>query len=144
MSEKQAVSRPLGTIARNVSFASPGRFTRQSLSEEQQEEARRGRLLRWALQAEARAILPHERVTECLRKINPMSMGVQMLYSPLHQVTHYKSLMVCGSVWLCPLCAAKISERRRDELERAVARHVAQKGAVYMATYTVSHSRYDN
>ena len=69
---------------------------------------------------------------------------MQVLHSPQYQVAHYKSLIVCGSVWLCPLCAAKISERRRDELERAVSRHIAQNGAVYMATYTVSHSRYDD
>jgi hypothetical protein len=65
-----------------------------------------------------------------------MSVGVQVLHSPLHRVAHYKSLIVCGSVWMCPLCTAKISERRREELERAVSRHIAQNGAVYMATYT--------
>jgi hypothetical protein len=89
-------------------------------------------------------VLPNERVAECLRALNPMSLGVQVLHSPLHQVAHYKSLMVCGSVWMCPLCAAKISERRRDELEQAISRHIAHNGAVYMATYTVSHSRYDS
>jgi hypothetical protein len=73
-----------------------------------------------------------------------MSIGVQVLHSPEHMRAHYKSLIVCGSVWMCPLCAAKISERRRDELERAVSRHLEQDGAVYMATYTVSHSRYDD
>jgi hypothetical protein len=45
---------------------------------------------------------------------------------------------------MCPLCAAKISERRRDELERAITRHTEQQGAVFMATYTVSHSRHDS
>ena len=116
---------------------------RQSTAEEQ-EETRQSRLLRWALQAEARALLPNERVAECLRAINPMSVGVQVLHSPEHQLAHYKSLIVCGSVWMCPLCAAKISERRRDELTQAIARHTAQNGAVYMATYTVSHSRHDD
>lgn len=140
---KQA-TRPLGTLARNLSFDSASHFTRQSFTAEQQEEARQARLLRWALQAEARHVLPNERVADCLRAINPMSMGVQVLHSPEHQVAHYKSLMVCGSVWMCPLCAAKISERRRNELERAVARHLEQEGAVYMATYTVSHSRHDD
>ena len=134
---------PLGTIARKVSSDSRGRFTRQRLTEEQQEGGRQRRLLRWALQAEARAILPNERVAECLRAINPMSLGVQVLHSTEHQIAHYKSLIVCGSVWMCPLCAAKISERRRDELERAVTHHVEQ-GAVYMATYTVSHSLYSH
>ncbi len=128
----------LGTIARNLSTDSPSGFTRQGLSEEEEERARDARLLRWALQAEARALLPDERVAECLRAINPLAAGVQVLHSPLHQVAHYKSLIVCGSVWMCPLCAAKISERRRAELEQAIVRHRAQQGGVYMATYTVA------
>src|SRR5437660_198272 len=82
----------LGTIARNLSTDSPSGFTRQGLSEEDVERARDNRLLRWALQAEARALLPDERVAECLRAINPLAAGVQVLHSPLHQVAHYKSL----------------------------------------------------
>src|SRR5204863_5978567 len=121
-----------------------GHSTRQRLTGEKADEAKEHRLLKWALQAEARAMLPNERVAQCLRQINPMAAGVEVLHSPEHQVAHYKSLIVCGSVWMCPLCAAKISERRRDELERAVSRHIAQNGAVYMATYTVSHSRHDD
>lgn len=31
---------------------------------------------------------------------------------------HYKGLQTCGSVWLCPCCAAKIEERRRLEIVR--------------------------
>ena len=52
--------------------------------------------------------------------------------------------MVCGSVWMCPLCAAKIAERRRIELEQAIARCIANGGVVYLATYTIAHKRYDN
>jgi hypothetical protein len=134
---------PLGTIARKVSFGSTGRSTHRVLTGEQAEEAKEHRLLKWVLQAEARAILPNERVAECLRQINPIAAGVEVLHSPEHQVAHYKSLIVCGSVWMCPLCAAKISERRRDELERAITHHVEHQGAVFMATYTVSHTRQD-
>lgn len=144
MDEQPATSPALGTITRKVSPDFSGGFQKQRLTEDEQEETRQGRLLRWALQAEARHVLPNERVADCLRVVVPMATGVQVLHSPLHQVAHYKSLFVCGSVWLCPLCAAKISERRRDELEQAIARHLAQDGAVYMATYTVSHSRYDD
>jgi len=34
---------------------------------------------------------------------------------------HYKGLATCGSVWVCPLCASKIQERRRQEVEQAIA-----------------------
>ena len=125
----------LGNIARKVSFGSTGRFVKQRLADEEVQEQR---LLKLALQAEARYILPDERVAHCLRQVNPMAAGVEVLHSLEHQVAHYKSLIICGSVWMCPLCAAKISERRREELERAISRHIDQNGAVFMATYTIS------
>ena len=32
---------------------------------------------------------------------------------------HYKGLVTCGNVWVCPICSAKIQERRRQEVEQA-------------------------
>jgi hypothetical protein len=69
---------------------------------------------------------------------------VEVYYSPDHQSAHYGGLMVCGSVWVCPVCAVKISEKRRVELEQAIARCIANGGVVYLATYTIAHTRYDN
>jgi len=139
----------LGNIARNVSAPCPAQAaqeaTSQAIGAAKEEEQRRQRLFRWALQAEARYILPHERVAECLRVVNPIALGVEVLHTPRQQAAHYKSLIVCGSVWMCPLCAAKISERRRsEELEPAIKRHIDGGGAVYLETYTVSHSRFDD
>src|SRR5215470_11886645 len=139
----------LGNIARNVSAHNPSQApqeaTSQAVGAAKEEEQRRQRLFRWALQAEARYILPHERIAECLRVVNPMALGVEVLHAPRQQAAHYKSLIVCGSVWMCPLCAAKISERRRsEELEPAIKRHIEGGGAVYLETYTVSHTRFDS
>ena len=68
-----------------------------------------------------------------------------MLHDPQHQRAHYGGLIQCGSVWHCPNCAAKISERRRSEdLESAISYHTAHNGAVYMETYTISHTRFDS
>jgi hypothetical protein len=53
-------------------------------------------------------------------------------------------LEVCSSVWLCPVCAAKIAERRRAELLEAVAAVEADGGAVLHLTYTVQHGRHDD
>lgn len=135
--------RPLGTITRKVSFGTTGGFANRRHRRRQAEDRQEHRLLKWALQAEARAILPNERIAHCLRRVNPIAAGVEVLHTPEHQTAHYGGLLVCGSVWMCPLCAAKISERRRDELARAISRHIEQQGAVFMATYTVSHSRFD-
>src|SRR6266849_327984 len=99
------------------------------------------RLARWRLQREAQSLLPEERVAFCMRRLQaPM---VDVLYSPHRQSAHYKGLMRCGSVWVCPLCAAKISEQRRSQLEQAITHCIANGGAVYLATYTIAHKRYD-
>lgn len=99
------------------------------------------RLVKWRLQRTAQALLPNERVAFCMRRIQATT--VDVCYSPTRQSAHYRGLMVCGSIWVCPLCAAKISERRRIELEQAIARCIESGGAVYLVTYTISHKRYD-
>jgi hypothetical protein len=100
------------------------------------------RQVRWQLQREARALLPDERVAFCMRRIQ--ATAVDVLYSPQNQTAHFGGLMVCGSIWVCPLCAARISEYRRVEVEQAITRCLATGGAVYLSTYTIAHKRYDS
>jgi hypothetical protein len=45
-----------------------------------------------------------------------LSNFVQVHHSAEHQKSFYGGLVTCGSVWACPVCAAKIQERRRQEL----------------------------
>lgn len=52
---------------------------------------------------------------------------------------HYKGLATCGSVWACPICAAKIQERRRQEVEQAIAWAAAQERAGYVVSLTFPH-----
>jgi hypothetical protein len=66
------------------------------------------------------------------------------MHSPAESRAHYSCVEVCSSVWLCPVCAAKIAERRRAELIEAVAQVEAQGGAVLHLTYTVRHDRHDD
>ena len=61
-----------------------------------------------------------------------------------YEKARYANLRVCGSVWTCPVCAAKISEHRKKEIETAAAVHTEAGGFMYMVTYTFSHSRNDN
>jgi hypothetical protein len=69
---------------------------------------------------------------------------VQVWRSKAHGTASYGGLQTCGSVWVCPVCNAKISERRRAELLSAMAMHKAQGGAVYLLTLTTPHQRGDN
>ena len=75
---------------------------------------------RFALQAAARVLLPGNRVCDCCRKPVPGSATVEVWYSGEVQAAHYKRLQTCGGVWVCAVCAARITERRRVELQAAV------------------------
>lgn len=101
------------------------------------------RLLRYQMQAAAKYILPDNRVGICLR-YQIEKFGIVDVYKNLAtQKVFYGGLMVCGSVWVCPVCAAKISERRRVELRRAFDLHRANGGYCTMMTLTFSHQRTD-
>lgn len=97
-------------------------------------------LTRWALQSAARELMRDERVAQCLRRIVPGRGSVHVCYSPKVHRAHYKNLVVCGSVWMCPICAAKITERRRVELSSAIDDKDFRTALV---TFTIQHTRDD-
>lgn len=92
------------------------------------------------LQAGARELLPAERVSVCQRRPIPGHEGVSVLYSPKHKAAHFGGLQVCGSVWACPVCMTKITERRREELQAGVD---AWGGQILLCTFTLQHSSAD-
>lgn len=100
------------------------------------------RVQRFALQSAARGILPTSRMAKCLR-IRAYNSDVQVWKSKQHGTTSYAGLQTCGSVWACPVCSAKIAERRRVELLDAMDMHKAQGGAVSLLTLTTPHQRGD-
>jgi hypothetical protein len=100
------------------------------------------RLKRWELQRAARELLPNARVRVCLRhRLSDDRKGVGVRRRERDGATYYEGLMVCGSSWVCPVCAAKISERRRVELLAAISSHRERGGEVVLLTLTVPHSQ---
>jgi hypothetical protein len=121
-------SRPLSRLGRiaDLDRLSPG------------ERAAQYRLIRWQRQNVAAHILPDERVAKCFRvRLKPF---VEVLYSAKVHKAHYGGLMICGSVWMCPVCAAKITERRRLELESIDTTGLS----CFMVTVTLQHSTDDS
>lgn len=98
-------------------------------------------LLKWALQSASRELLSDWRVADCLRKLVPGRRAVEIWHSLRWQRAHYKALHVCSSVWVCPVCASKISERRRAELASGIEAH--GELLPVLVTFTVQHSRED-
>lgn len=97
------------------------------------------RLQRWEMQVSSRVLLGHRRLNQCYRV--PVD-EVRVWRRPTSS-TYYRGLRVCGLVWACPVCAAKIAERRRVELVDAIEQHKAAGGTVLMMTLTVPHTRED-
>jgi hypothetical protein len=56
---------------------------------------------------------------------------------------YYKGLQVCASVWRCPVCAAKISQRRSMEVLSAIEEAKRQGLQPYLLTLTVPHGLSD-
>lgn len=66
--------------------------------------------------------------------------GVTMVRPADRETYHYKGLATCGSVWVCPLCAAKIQERRRQEVLQAVVIKEQQGLGAVMLSLTFPHN----
>ncbi len=101
------------------------------------------RLEKWELQSVARFLLPGERIRGCCLHRIPGKETVDVYFTPSQNSAHYANLITCASVWNCPVCSARISERRRELLARAVAAWEEQGGTVVLASYTFSHRRSD-
>ena len=59
----------------------------------------------------------HRTIT-CMRSRVHNSKGVKIHKSVEHGKTFYSGLAQCGSVWACPICAAKIQARRQIEVQK--------------------------
>lgn len=107
-----------------------------------EEKMQFSKIKKYHLQSVSRTILYDFRVRNCLRSINGNYVGVHQ-----HNVTKrafYSGLQICGSVWTCPICASKISERRRKELKQAFEFHKEAGGYIAMLTLTFKHKRADS
>lgn len=102
-----------------------------------------GRVQRFILQSVARKVLPKSRTNNCLR-VRQGGKEVQVHQSIQFGTASYSGLQTCGSVWACPVCAAKIAERRRSEIVAAMASHNAAGGCIHMLTLTAPHQRADD
>ena len=105
-------------------------------------------LERFAIHSAVRRILMSWRVSNCLRAFAPVRGGSfehpEVWRSAKHGGCRYHKLLVCASVWVCPNCAATISERRRAELKTAIDAHRANGGEVYLLTLTNPHTASDS
>lgn len=82
----------------------------------------------------------NHRTCNCSRQPVPDGDFIDIYRDDITKRTGYGGLMRCGSVWSCPVCASRISEERRVELQKAVNLWKARGKAVVMMTLTIQHN----
>lgn len=132
-------SHPSGTIKNTSQVSHVDLETGELLIDD--DESLSSRLERWSLQVFARELLPDSRLRVCFRYRIP-NVDSRIYRRDGHSpIAYWAGLQVCGSVWHCPVCAAKIAERRRLELIAALSQHRGCGGGVMLLTLTVPHTR---
>lgn len=79
----------------------------------------------------------HHRTIKCMHVRTGSNVGINI--STDHGKAFYTGLAVCGNVWTCPVCAAKIQERRRLEVAKAFDYAYENEKKVLMVTFTFPH-----
>lgn len=113
---------------------------------------REKRFLRYLLQSVSRSLhlksMPNNddpigtlnkahRVCKCSRvRVKP---EVSIFKSLEYNKAFYGGLSICGSVWDCPVCSAKIQERRRSEVAHMMDWAYRKGFTVTMVTFTFPH-----
>lgn len=92
---------------------------------------------RWRNQRAAAGLLQGERVADCQRSLTRL--GVDVVKDAEKGRTEYAGVLTCDSRWHCPLCAAKLTERDRVELQHGMVLWKQAGGAVYLLTFTFPH-----
>jgi hypothetical protein len=93
------------------------------------------------IQTIAQELLQNERVAKCFRFILPNKNSVDILHSSSLHDARFQNLMVCDSIWGCPVCANKISRARRQEVESVLP---GLPGLVILESFTLQHDKTDN
>ena len=95
------------------------------------------RAARYGARARLRGITAHPRRAEC-GKVAHGPRGVVDVHGGGGRAG-FGGLNSCGSVWSCPVCAAKIRAERAAELARALEAHTDAGGTAWLLTLTMRH-----
>lgn len=92
---------------------------------------------KFELQNKAKKLLPEHGVCKCCSWVIP-NKNVEIWKSDDDGRAHYRNVETCKSVWVCPVCSSRITERRAKELQSMLDGKDYQ---TVMVTYTMRHKR---
>lgn len=99
---------------------------------------------RMAVQKEAKKLVPEQRVAHCMW--TPATVPGLSTVDVLRRngEARFSGLQTCGSVWACPVCSAKITEVRRQELHQLMEWAEEEGHTALLLTFTARHKVTDN
>lgn len=116
-------------------------------------DPRLARAERYALTAEARRLLLrlgrqqglqwHHKIHRTAGCMYVPHGKIHVHHSGEHDRAFFSGVQVCGSPWSCPVCAAKIAERRRLEIQQTIDWAYESTMQPMMITLTFPHQRTD-
>lgn len=84
----------------------------------------------------------HHRTCTCGKPLSKA--GVNLHNNSTVGTTFFSNIEQCGSIWTCPVCARKISERRKAEVLTMHQVHITKGKLCALLTLTFPHSIQDN
>lgn len=134
----------LGIYAETYSTPATARVSAEGEILDAPPDARSSRAERFALKSAAVRLLPKgHRTGKCMHWRLP-SREIQVLKGVTTNRAFFHGLQVCAMPWTCPVCAAKISERRRHEVAYAMKQAEVLGLRVVLVTLTVPHALGDD
>lgn len=83
-----------------------------------------------------------KRLSECGYRANDEVVSLKL--SRRDKAAFVTGVMCCGSVWLCPNCALRISQQRKEELDGLLVAAKAAGKSIFLLTLTARHFRQDD
>lgn len=139
---RAGAKRPRPRLGNEAIRSSPGGGDARWWRELQVSERKRRRRERVVLRDRLRKMTGLERVRGCGWASVTGSGGPVVRLSgkrPVDMVAGYSGLSTCGSVWACPVCAAKIAARRAAELADVMRVVLDRNGSASMLSLTMRH-----
>lgn len=101
-------------------------------------DAHRGGMRSWAMARGLRGLTGRRQaLCRCLRIAPTVDLVEAQCRATGERRLQVNGIMVCGSVWSCPMCAARILSSRANEIQRAVDTHGRDR--VHMVSLTMRH-----
>lgn len=101
-----------------------------------------GTISKWALLREAKKLLPeNSRFHACNHTPKKRAQGVSLYVR--EERAWFGAVYQCGNVWICPVCARRVAEIRRREMQTAIDNAIKRGWGVALVTLTFPHGTGD-